>query len=83
MFSFDSKRHKEYPFSLTIYINNTYDCRVSTWYEYYWFLYLPQAYLFIFLNNSCEYRHTLNVRIGSKKGKFSFVKVTGDKPCYK
>lgn len=30
-FEFRSKRHKEYPFSLTIYINGTYDCRISTW----------------------------------------------------
>ena len=30
-FSWYSKRHKEYPFSCTIYLNGTYDCRISTW----------------------------------------------------
>ena len=33
-FDFISKRHKEYPFSLTLYINGTYDCRISTCCEY-------------------------------------------------
>lgn len=33
-FEFRSKRHKEYPFSLTIYINSTYDSRISTCCEY-------------------------------------------------
>lgn len=31
-FSWYSKRHREYPFSCTIYLNGTYDCRISTWY---------------------------------------------------
>jgi hypothetical protein len=33
-FSFVSKRHKEFPFSLTIFINGTYDSRISTCCEY-------------------------------------------------
>lgn len=33
-FEFRSKRHKEFPFSLTIYINSTYDSRISTCCEY-------------------------------------------------
>ena len=30
-FTFQSKRHKEYPFGLTIFLNGRYDCRISTW----------------------------------------------------
>jgi hypothetical protein len=30
-FRFVSRRHKEYPFSLTIHINQSYDSRISTW----------------------------------------------------
>lgn len=61
-FSFRSKRHKEFPFSVSIYINGTYDCRIST---------------------CCEYRHSLNVRIGGKTGRFGITNVTGEHPCVK
>ena len=61
-FSFKSKRHKEFPFSVSIYINGTYDCRIST---------------------CCEYRHSLNVRIGGKTGRFGITNVTGEHPCVK
>ena len=33
-FQFVSKRHKEYPFGLSFYVDNIFDCRVSTCCEY-------------------------------------------------
>jgi hypothetical protein len=61
-FTWKSKRHKEFPFSVSIYINGTFDCRIST---------------------CCEYRHSLNVRIGGKTGRFGITNVVGGQPCVK
>ncbi|KAI8505901.1 protein of unknown function (DUF4590) [Branchiostoma belcheri] len=78
-FTFISRRHRGYPFSLTFYLNGLQDIRLSACCEY---KHKKGRKLGSKLGHFELYKHKKGRKLGSKLGHFELVNITGAAPCY-